>query len=67
MNLPITFGQRPLILIPSASKGFAIDRTAPTTACLETAYIRAMGNGYIPAFEAVHMIVPFCEDVFFRI
>jgi hypothetical protein len=67
MNLPITFGQRPLILIPSASKGFAIDRTAPTTACLETAYIGAIGNGYIPAFDAVQMIVPFCEALFFRI
>jgi hypothetical protein len=42
---PITLGQSPLILIPSASKGFAIDLTAPTTACLETAYIGAIGNG----------------------
>lgn len=64
-SIPIQFGQIPLILIPSFSKFFANDRTAPTIACFEIAYIGAMGKGYNPAFEAVQMIDPFCVLVFF--
>ena len=44
-GIPVTLGQIPLIRIPSASKGFASDRTAPTTACFEVPYIGATGKG----------------------
>jgi hypothetical protein len=65
--IPIQFGQTALILIPSSCKGFANDLTAPTTPCLETAYMGAIGNGYNPAFEDVQIIDPFSRELFFRI
>lgn len=61
------FGQIPLICMPSGSNGFAKDRTAPTTACFEIPYMGAIGKGYNPAFEAVQIIDPFLDEVFFRI
>lgn len=61
------FGHIPLICIPSDSSGFAKDRIAPTTPCFETPYIGPTGNGYNPAFEAVHIIEPFLAEVFFLI
>lgn len=45
IGIPIQLGQTPLILIPSASNGFAKDRTAPTTPCLVMPYMGAMENG----------------------
>jgi hypothetical protein len=66
-NIPITEGARPLIRMPSGSSGHANHLTAPTMACLEVAYMGAIGNGCSPALDDVHTIEPFDVELFLRI